>query len=143
MTIIGFSPVPATVRRIKNDIGDHSFIELIGGDTFVPHNDITSLIQTSDFGIIAYPPNPSTTNSIPTKLYEYLGHQLPILLINHERWVKICQPYPAAIPFDPANFDTIAVQEAMNQQFYQTFPLDVFWDSEESKLLQTIENLIK
>jgi len=143
ITIAGYSHVSATVARIKNEIRDYPFIELIGGDTFVSHNLIISLIQSSDFGIIAYPPNPSTSNSIPTKLYEYLGYQLPILLINHEPWVKICQPYPAAIPFDPVNFDTLAVQEAMNQQFYQTSPVDVFWDSEESKLLQTIENLLK
>jgi len=144
MTIVGYSPVPATVKRINNEIKDSPFIELIGGDTFVSHDFITSSIQSSDFGIIAYPPNPSTTNSIPTKLYEYLGYQLPILLINHEPWVKICQPYPAAILFDPANFDTKAIQEAMDsQKFYQTPPVHVFWESEESKLLQTIETLIK
>ncbi len=135
LKIIGYCPQQKTLDRVKNEIADKPFISLAGGETFVPHEQILSGIQTADFGIIAYPPNPSTTSSIPTKLFEYLGYQLPILLINHPPWTARCEPYPAAIPFDPKNIDARKIWDEMRTKaFFTTRPEDVYWESEEKKL---------
>jgi hypothetical protein len=113
---------------IRSKIQHHPYIELKGGNSIVPHEDILSAIHAADVGIISYPANPSTINSVPTKLFEYLGYQLPILIIDHPLWVKVCEPYNAAIPFNPDTFSATEVLTAIKRgTFYTTLPQDVFW----------------
>jgi hypothetical protein len=139
LTIIGYCALPGTLTRLKAAIATKSFIQLIGGDQLVPHHDILNAIEKADYGIIAYPPNPSTTNSIPTKLYEYLGSHLPILLIHHTPWTDLCSPYPAAIPFQADHIDPEKMLRLMTStNFYNILPTDVYWEHEEQKLLQLL-----
>jgi len=144
LTIIGYCARGETLNKIKHAIHDKSFIVLKGGDQLVPHTEILKAIQQADAGIIAYPPNPSTINSIPTKLYEYLGNQLPILLIHHDTWVSICATFPAAIVFDEklAEPETI-LRDLQNTRFYIRTSPSIFWETEETKLLLAIQNLLK
>ena len=143
LNIIGYCSKSETLTLIRSKIQHHPFIELVGGNSIVPHEDILSAIHTADFGIISYPPNPSTINSVPTKLFEYLGYRLPILLIDHPLWSKLCEPYNAAIPFNPENFSATEILASIKRgKFFTTLPQDVFWSSEEKKLLQTMEKLL-
>jgi len=142
LKIVGSSVNKKQLEDIEKKIKDHSFIELIGGNTFVPHQKIIDAIGLVDFGIISYPPNPSTFNAIPTKLYEYLGLQLPILLVAHPEWSKICEPFNAAISFKLVSPPIDQVLNAMKtREFYTSPPQNVFWASEELKLMQTLETL--
>jgi len=143
LLILGFCPHQKTLERVKREIMDKPFITFDGGERFVPHEQILSAVQRADFGIIAYPPNPSTSGSIPTKLYEYLGCLLPVLLIDHPPWNARCAPYPAAIPFDPEHFDaTKVLHEIQTKSFFTTQPEDVYWDSEEIRLKTALQILM-
>lgn len=142
LTIIGSSASQKTLDLIRETVTDHSFIELITDGSFISHERIVDAIKAADFGIISYPANPSTYNAIPTKLYEYLGYQLPILIIAHPEWSKKCEPFNAAISFSMASISPENILSAMKtREFYTIPPEHVFWSSEESKLLQTIERL--
>jgi glycosyltransferase involved in cell wall biosynthesis len=133
--IIGFSPLLTVQHEINNLISGKNFIHFTVRHEPVPHLEILKAIQQSDVGIIAYPSNPSTENTIPTKLYEYLGYQLPILLIDHAPWVAICRPYHAAIPFNLKNIQAEAIlRDLKSNTFYDQIPKDVFWEAEEVKL---------
>ena len=66
-------------------------IELSGNGSLVPHTAILEAASQADFGLVAHQPNPSNENCIPTKIYEYLGIQLPMLLQNHPL-LGICNP---------------------------------------------------
>ncbi len=137
--IVGFSPMQSVREEIRQTVQEHSFIEYQDSSQPVPHAEILRAIQKADAGIIAYPPNRSTINTVPTKLYEYLGYSLPILLIDHPVWTKMCMPYPAAVTFDPANPDVKSLLDALlNTRFYQAPASLAFWESEEQKLLQSI-----
>jgi glycosyltransferase involved in cell wall biosynthesis len=143
LKIMGYASLPETLRKIKEQIHPHHFIELVGGDTLVPHADIIKEIQQAHFGIIAYPKNPATENSIPTKLYEYLGFQLPIVMINHPAWVEICNHYSAAVTFDPGHIDpSHLVTQMCGLKFYDRTPQNVFWEDEEMKLFEAIRPLL-
>jgi glycosyltransferase involved in cell wall biosynthesis len=137
--IIGYCAQKAVLAEVKKRMADKDFISLTGGDRLVPHREIMSAIQESDFGIVSYPPNPSTINAIPTKLYEYLGNRLPMLLIQHPSWVNIVAKYEGAVPFDPDNLDAPKIlAEMRSRRFYTSAPHDIFW--EEEKLLSAVAN---
>ncbi|MEO7992352.1 MAG: glycosyltransferase [Chryseolinea sp.] len=139
LTVVGYCSLQSTLEKIKNTISNKDFIELIGGDQLVPHSDIVAQIQSSDFGIITYTENPSIVNSIPTKLYEYLGYQLPILMIDYQPWVDLAKPHQASITFKPSNINPKVLLDRMkNQSFYTSKPEDVFWESEAEKLKKII-----
>lgn len=140
LTIIGYSSQAGTLNKIKRITEQHNYISLISGDMLIPHTDIIKEILQSDFGIISYPPNKSTENCIPTKLYEYTGCKLPILLVNHAPWVERCDAYTACIPIDFKNPDVVAIlREMQNKQFYPAAPGDVFWEDEAGKLINLID----
>lgn len=143
LVIVGYCSQRLELKKIEKAIAPFPFIKLRGGDILVPHKRILDEIQYSGAGIISYPKNKSTEGSIPTKLYEYLGMQLPILLINHPPWVNLCKPYNAAFVFDSDTFDArTALQALETQHFYPNEPLEVYWESEENKLNSVVKQIV-
>ena len=142
LTIMGYCAIPDTREALHKILQEKPYISFTGGGQLVPHTQILEAINYADYGIIAYPPNPSTDNTIPTKLYEYVGSQLPVLLINHPAWVKVCQAYNAAIVFDPGDFQPAAILRQMDQETFYTAPVEgVFWEDEAPRLLEIVKNL--
>lgn len=143
LTIIGYCAQPRVLEKIRLLIKPRPFIQLIARESPVPHAEIFKHIRSADFGLITYQINPSTMNSIPTKLYEYLGFKLPILLVNHKPWVDFCFPYSAAVIFDASHFDAGAIYEEMlGKTFYTAEPSAVYWESEEPKLLRAVAEVM-
>lgn len=141
LTIIGFSAQRAVREKIELLIKPRPFIELITQDNPVPHAEIFKRIKQADFGVVSYQINPSTMNSIPTKLYEYLGFKLPILLISHKPWVDFCNPCRAAVVFDSTNIDAVAIcKEMLTKTFYTAEPTAVYWEEEEPKLIKVVSS---
>ncbi|MEJ1240228.1 glycosyltransferase [Chryseolinea sp. T2] len=144
LRVIGYAAKADVRTRLKELAAACSFIQLEGIDQLVPHGEILSAIESAHFGIISYPRNVSTWSSYPTKLYEYLGRRLPVLLVNNTEWVNYCAPYGAAVVFDPDNIDERALLTAMtNNSFYLIEPKEVFWDSEVPKLLQALRQVLR
>ncbi|MGC4022267.1 MAG: glycosyltransferase [Cyclobacteriaceae bacterium] len=144
LTIVGYCALPNTLERIRSEITDSPFIQLIGGENFVSHAHIMKSISVAHFGLICYPPSPHIQNKIPTKLYEYLACQLPIIIQKHEHWEEMCSPYDAAISIDFNQFDTNGVMKEMNEKkFYSSTPSGVTWQSEEDKFIKVIESVIE
>ncbi len=142
LTIIGFCALPEQLEQLKKECAV-DYIQLTGGDRLVPHPDILAAIQAADVGIIAYPPNPATQNAVPTKLYEYLGYHLPIVLTDHPVWQQRCAPYNAAVTFDQHAPDAVEILRQLRMQtFYTTAPTDIYWDSEAEKLQAVIESVL-
>lgn len=139
LKIIGYCAQPSALYKLLSIIRNLSFVTLTGGDKLVPHPEILEAIQQADFGIICYPTSEHIHQKIPTKLYEYLACQLPILLQTNPLWESICKPYPAAIPIDFANLAPKALLTRIEtSNFYQALPENVTWGSEESRLLKMV-----
>jgi hypothetical protein len=139
MHVVGYAAKPEVRIRLEKLAVDHPFIHLEGIDHLVPHHEILQAITRAHFGIIAYPQNVSTWSAHPTKLYEYMGHRLPILLINNPTWVDYCKPYTAAVVFEPGHIDAEELLTKMkNGVFYTKEVTGVFWESEVPKLLQAV-----
>lgn len=143
LKIIGYCALPKTLEDIINTISDCPFISLVGGNTLVPHHQIMDAIAHADFGLVSYPPSFHIDNRIPTKLYEYQACQLPLLIQDYEPWVKLCQPYNAALVVDFLNLEPELLLEKMGTtQFYTSRPTDITWASEEPRFLQKIKEIL-
>lgn len=142
LTIAGYCALPSTLAKIKSAIDRSPFITLIGGDRLVPHNQILNVISTANFGLVYYPPAPHTRGKMPTKLFEYLACQLPILLQPEPAWVALCKPCHAAITVDFDNPDLGEILAQFNTAFYTQKPEGVTWQDEESRFLVQIKKFL-
>jgi len=144
LLVMGFCAQENTLERIRKEIDGCSFITLVGGDALVPHAEILQAISTCNFGLIYYPPSPHTENSIPTKLYEYLGCQLPILLHDYKPWSEITAPFKGSVNLNFVNQNVEAILDQMRSTtFYETRPSNVTWESEEQKFLEIIGRVLR
>lgn len=145
LIIIGRCAISKTLQQIKERIKGHDYIELIGGADLVPHTEILKAIQVADFGLVSYQPDRSIEDKIPTKLFEYMALQLPIILQDHKPWVNFCSEFEAALPIDYKSFDIHEVNFSLNnRKFYiNGTSQDLFWESEEKKLCKAVEKCFK
>lgn len=140
LNIVGYCSKKSILLEVNNAIKNYDFIQLIGGDKIVDHNTIVDHILASHFGLIYYPASRANDSSIPTKLYEYLGYQLPIILEQKNSFTQLADVYTASININYNSYDPIQILEEMrNGNFYKIEPRnEVFWESEELKLLSII-----
>jgi len=136
LTIIGFSPNSRELTKVKNRIAPYPFIKLIGGDKPVPHSEILSAIQVHHIGLLPYRFNESTTLRVPTKLFEYLLNQLPVICSHNQVWEEYIDKFNAGIiiPFSHLPRATEIKDSILNKDFYtRGNPNELLW--EEEKLL--------
>ena len=142
--IIGFCPHKKTLNRLKNLIYGKEYISLTGGDKLVPHSMIIEAIQSANAGIINYHINPSTVNRFPTRIYEYLGNRLPVLIQDHKPWSDMVLKYKGGVitDFKAPDYETL-YNQLINNTFYSDFiPEELQWESNEESLKSIISGII-
>ncbi len=142
LTIVGQVPETGLLDQIRNQINSQQYlIKLIGGTELVPHREVMEYASTADFGLVAHQPNPSTENCIPTKIYEYLGLGLPMLLQSQTLWESVVAPYDAAVVLNYNNFQPETIWRHITEDhFYTKTPgAEITWEQEALKLLKKLE----
>lgn len=144
LTIAGYCPRAPVYDQLRDAISGKRWIRLIGGNQLVPHEEIVKHMHEAGTGIIAYPPNPSTQGSIPTKLYEYLAARLRIIVPPHPAWVELCNRYQAAVVYNWNDSEVADVYRALVSDAFYPRPPDesVYWDSEEEKLIAAVKKFL-
>ena len=137
LTIVGYCALAQVRSALLKEIENKPFIRLIGIHQPVPHPDIIEQIAQANFGIIYYPPSPHTEGAMPTKLYEYLAAQLPILTWPRQRFSDLVLQHQAGLCVG-VNFDQL-LQEMRSATFYPKAIPNVSWESE--KLISVMEGL--
>ncbi len=142
LTIIGKAALNSERERIQNEIKTCNFITLTGGKDLVPHQQIIQSIENADFGILSYPYSYHTRNSHPTKLFEYLSYQLPVILDSQWPWIEQYVEYHPFIIFDFSKPDyPTLLDDLKSKHFYSRIPENVTWASQEGTLLKSLNNL--
>lgn len=143
LRILGHCPMLKTLRRIESEIVTCPFISLLGGKEFVSHDEIMEAIALANFGIVFYPTSPHTENKVPTKIYEYLACQLPMLLQDNRKWTDLCEPFNSAITIDFDKPDLLSILTLMKEtKFYSQKAESANWQSEEGKFLSAIDSIL-
>ncbi len=138
LMIAGYCALPKIRIELLERIQGKPFIQLKGFYQLVPHQEIIAEIQKADFGIMYYPPSPHTSGSVPTKLFEYMANQLPIIT-----WAN--QPYAPKVIDQNAGLLWDIPEELLHkmktQSFYIKPAMDVYWEGK--KFTDLIEGLIQ
>lgn len=97
-----------------------------GSLTPINHRLIEKAISISDFGLICYELTEANKDKTPTKLYEYLAAQLPIICQTHKQWNDLISIYNAGIKYpDLKNLDQLQAN------FYANKSTDfTLWDKQ-------------
>jgi hypothetical protein len=141
LTLIGYAALPEVLIKIKNEITGAPFINLIGGDKLVPHEDILHEISKAGTGIIFYPINPATENSIPTKLYEYVALKLPVIISHTAASIELVKQCNAGIVIQNGFNAGILNEQLANSTFRFACGEDIFWEPDAKKLVAVLKRL--
>ena len=145
LKIVGYCALKPDLKELQEAIQDKDFIELIGGDFLVPHEQIVREIANADFGFVLKKPNNGINDDkILTRLFEYTANHLPIIMLDNPTWIGFCASFNAAIPIDPEQYDP---QQLLHQMKKGTFydvgdTRESYWETEEPHYLQAIQQIV-
>ncbi|WP_020531569.1 hypothetical protein [Flexithrix dorotheae] len=126
-------------KRIAGLSQKNNYICATLGNPLIPHYQLMEAYLEADFALLSYKPNNSTSNCIPTKLYECLANQIPMVIQNNALWENICKPYEAALFIDFENFSAQGVINTIREKPFYTnvegISENCIWDNREEKLL--------
>ncbi|MFN6947172.1 MAG: glycosyltransferase [Cytophagaceae bacterium] len=144
LIIIGYAAKTEIREKLKASIKHLNFVKLITDSKPVQHSLILQEIRLADYGLLSYQPNPSTRNCIPTKLFEYTAHKLPMIIQHNSMWEEYCKKFNSSVFIDYNNFKPLQLLNTLQTySFYENADTsEVFWENEEKILLSTINNIL-
>lgn len=144
LQITGYCPVSKTLQELIGRTSNKSYIELNVDMSPVSHQKILKAIASADFGLVCYQKLDHLLECMPTKIYEYIALELPLLLTDHKPWVDFCKKFEACIPFDFTKYDPVELLNKMQTTIFFQSGIDateVMWDTEEKKLRETMSQI--
>ena len=141
LTIAGFAPHKRTWKELERRTRGLDFIKIIGGDRWVPHQEIMSYIANANMAILPYRLTPPIRNCFPTRIYEYASYELPMILTDNPRWNPFIQKYNCGVVVDFDRYEPhLVIDQIISGEFYNTGAKpEVLWKDEEPALLEQIE----
>jgi hypothetical protein len=137
LTIIGHAPSTSVHNQLLKLSAQKNFIQYRGSEQPIPHESILNAIHKADFGIIWYPPNPSTACSIPTKLYEYMGLHLPVLISHNEQSEALVEQNKTGLVINQTPDYQQLISEMKNFKF-PDIRVNLYFDEDVPALIQLL-----
>lgn len=128
LSIVGFCPDAVLLEKLKKMISGKAYVQLITDTKPISHQLIVEQLTDSDIALLPYIPNKATRNRIPTKLYECIALQLPVLITENEVWGKIITQKKAGKSIDFNNFSKEDWHTFIQSDFYpEAIKEEDFW----------------
>jgi glycogen(starch) synthase len=146
LTIIGHCPNKPLRKYLSDKAQSLDGLHLRISREPVPHDKIVANYTTQTIGLLPYRANQSIDNKVPTKLYEYLAHGIPVLISPNQNWHKVIQKYNGGRTVDfnkPPKNDIISI---CNNLIKIPLPSDIkelMWINSENEFLSTIEQVLR
>jgi glycosyltransferase involved in cell wall biosynthesis len=121
----------------------HSFIQLNISFNSIPYHQILESISKAHAGIISYRENAATKGKIPTKLFEYAAHKLPILLLSqNKKWEEFIKEFAQGLPASSKTKPEKILLWLKNSPKQITVSDSLLWVSNEPIFLAEIESIL-
>ncbi len=111
---------------------------LHGGTQMVPYPDIVELIRHCKAGMALYEVNPVIEGKIPTKFYEYMAFDKPLLFTADPFWKAFDEKYHLGVAFDE-NKELEKVQKELEKWSYKHEHDDYSWESERQAMRELLD----
>ena len=145
LTMVGHCPVNQTLVEINNLTDGLDNINNLVSTEPIPHSQIIKEIGEKTIGILPYQHNKSTQNKVPTKLYEYIGLGIPVLISPNPVWESIINEFNAGYIVDfsvPPQIDAIRNSFTLISDRLSIDLKHLMWKNEESKLKALIQEIL-
>ncbi len=142
LIIIGFAAQEKVYRKLLSIIERSTYIKLIGGDTLVPHNLVLMEMYKADFCLLPYHEHRSTAGRIPTKLFECLAMEKPVIITPNPVWNSIIAQNNAGIIHDFKSTNHALLQKLNNTYYGNHMASQHEWNHSSKKIINTIQGLI-
>ena len=94
-----------SVRTRLRETGIEDQVEIRGP---VKNLEAYPLVAQCAIGLALLLPEPNFTQSLPTKMFEYMALGLPVVVSNFPLWADIVNQYDAGVAVDPRNVEAAA-----------------------------------
>lgn len=144
LEILGHCPLRGFAEQLRHEASSHPQIHLHLSANPVPGSWIEQRIQDADVLLLPYRLLPSIAAKIPTKLYEGIAQQKPLLISCNPVWKALMDSYPAGMEVDFLDRLDIAEtwQRFTSMEFYQQPPgNEVSWEEEKKRFLAFLDTL--
>jgi glycosyltransferase involved in cell wall biosynthesis len=140
--IIGYCARPEVLAILKDMIAPFPFIRLTGGDTLQPHSKIIDAISKAHIGLVLYRPSPHINNRMPTKLYEYMGYNLPILIRSDLWWCEVVGKAQAGLAVNVDDVEAVSLAKNLrHSSFYSSGTRNMTCEFDRHSLIEAIDTL--
>lgn len=140
--IVGFAPDQNVLKLLRVHIAGCAFINIVGGNSLITHNQVLKEMANADFCLLPYQRNKSTEGRIPTKLYECLALEIPVIISPNEIWDPIIAKNNAGIIYDFQS-GKIPLEKILSNSYYgNNLRESYLWKQEEFKLINIVERVI-
>jgi glycosyltransferase involved in cell wall biosynthesis len=145
LVIAGHAPDKQFFSEILLTIVGIPSIQLVGNGDLVPHNDILKEMTQADFVLMPYHSDPSVDGRIPTKLFECLAMEIPVIISPNKDWSRLIIANNAGIIYDfKSTTDTAFKKELLSVPFFGKHTSKYYlWTSCEKDLLAHIQAVLQ
>ena len=145
VVITGHVPEQEVEKLLSAFAGQHPWVKLHISSAPLPHRQLLATLQEADICLMPYQLTESVQGCIPTKLYECLSLQLPMLLpAAAPDWLALAGDAALAAAFTAADLPTEVArvkQQLSEHTFYATAPLaNIYWRGEQ--LREAVQQMI-
>jgi glycosyltransferase involved in cell wall biosynthesis len=139
LRIVGYCARADYREKLLSQWQEMPFISTRGINTLVSHSLIFDEIAKATAGIIFYPNSIHNKDRIPTKVYEYMACDLPIIYDQSATWSELVSNHNAGIKidFERPNFTEI-LHQITSIPFYPNPVKITYWGSESQKLIKAV-----
>jgi len=146
LKIIGHCPNKQNQKKIEEMCSSLENCKLMLDNSPIPHRKIAEQISDNTIGLLPYRGNKSTENKVPTKLFEYLAMNTPILISVNPTWSSLVDQYQggASINFNnPPHLSDLSICVNLINNNHISHYKELMWLSEENKFIDSVSAVLK
>ena len=143
LVIAGFAAQKTVHKRLFNATQGKNYIEFMAESTPLPHDKIISEMIRADFCILPYHSSKCIEGRIPTKLYECLALEKPVIISPNPAWNDMIMANNAGILYDFSQNKEFPIYKLRKKYYGNNLSAKYGWDNESEKVIRTVRQLIE